>query len=467
MINPNPLFRRSNIEANAEIEANTDNPYERFGLSDNPFPIAPTIQPMNSDPRENGSIYETALRRDEQEAFDKKLIPHRDRPSVHSMTMLMDYATRRGRGIGKTAFITHQRSRIMKDFGNEITGGAFVLLAAHVIPGGSGRTRYFWQFARLLAETLNQDDCIASAVWRLRAFSEIIPDTVLDQIDISNPGLTLGNDRWLEEKGINVMFDLNPAVEHKLIQAGVSSETAHSLAWDGADCEKWTLHFLDRNNDYWWRQRGDKLVFNELVLLFKAAEIDHVMLLVDEVENIVIPQSRLERRAFVVDLRRYFVDGNFQSASLHFYSLLLTIHPQIQEIWNSYWGAAGLDRVCAISGGTAQEYTILFHPLKPEDAAVPLALAYLNHYRLPGMSNDLNPFTKDAVVEALRLSGGVPGIMLNRLRLILEKAREQGWEIIDAEQIKQLREAVLPSEPPELDESQILQDATTDLMGDG
>jgi hypothetical protein len=462
-VSSNPLLRRSQA---APVE---EKPYARFGLTHNPFPDPPTIAPGSDDPRRSGEIYCAELRVSEQADFERLLIPHAERSEEpRPMAVLMDLATRRGRGIGKTAFLIHQQRRIMSDLGDQLTGGMYVLLSAHIMPEGGGRTRKFWQFTRLITHSLNNWLCIAWAVWRLRAFSERICEEVLAQIDPRDPGPTLGNDQWLAQQDVNVMFDLNPAVERILIQAGMREEVARSLAYDGHTPDAWRQRYLNQQSDYRWRNEGGRLVFDDLVRLFQAAGFNRALLLVDDVEKIVVPQNRQERVAFVDDLRRFFVDGPFQSVYARFYGLLLTIHPQIQQLWTPYWKAAGLDRVCPISGGAVQEYTIDFHPLEAREAAVPLVMTYLDYFRTADdQKGQLCPFDQESVVEALRLSGGVPGPMLPLLRLAMDRAVREGWETISDDQIRAIYESTIPIEPSDEEEWEPLLPTQVDLSERG
>jgi len=237
-------------------------------------------------------------------------------------------------------------------------------------------------------------------------------------------------------------------VERMLVRAGVREDVARSLSVDGASPEAWEQRFLRHQSDPWWRTEGHLLIFDDLVRLFQAADISRVLLLVDEVEKIVRPQNSQERRAFVDDLRRFFVDGPYQNIYTHMYGLLLTIHPYVQELWQPYWKAAGLDRVCPLGGGAASQYTIYFYPFKAEDAAVPLVKAYLDYFRIKdGDRGSLEPFDEEAVVRSLDLEGGLPGPMLNLLRLAMDEAIKEGWQTIHADQIESIFGANPPSEP--------------------
>lgn len=455
----NPLLRTS------KPTISKDNPFLQFSLRDNPFPDAPTISPFSSDPKQNGKIYVKELRDHEQQRFDQVLIPHSGQPEPRSIAFLMDFATKRGRGIGKTAFLQYQRRQIMEDLGGRLTGDAYVLLAAYVDPEGNGKTRRFWQFIRSIAQALNQCDCIAWAMWRLRALSGIIPAEMIEQVINDDPSQTLGNNAWLDKQGVDVTFALNHHVKQTLLQSGVEASTAEDLAYFGHDHNEFERQ-LNKKGDYWWRQEGKRLVFDDLVRTFRAAGIDRTLLLVDEVEKIVLFQNRDERRGFVDDIRHFFVDGPYQSVYNHFYGLLLTIHPSIQEIWTPHWNAAGLDRVCPISGPTAEQHTLYFYPIEAEEHAEKLVLAYMDFFReSDDLKGDLQPFDKDAIATALKISRGVPGHMLKLLNLVMEQAVREKWETIGAAQVNTIQDASrTPSEPENEDENGILPSARTNLL---
>src|SRR5258708_3211419 len=95
----NPLLRRP-----AAPPAAPANRYDRFDWFRNPFPDRPYVIVDGEDPRSNGSIYADSVHAGEQRRFEELLIPTRDRPA-RTMAILMDTATLKGRGIGKTAFL--------------------------------------------------------------------------------------------------------------------------------------------------------------------------------------------------------------------------------------------------------------------------------------------------------------------------------------------------------------------------
>lgn len=434
----NPLFRRA---PDGVLPA--PNPFERFGLKHNPFPDRPGVIPDNDDPRLNGSIYRADLRQAEQEKFERLLIPRPARPDADPMAFLMDAATRFGRGVGKTAFLNHQRQRIMADLGDALTRGSQVLFAVHILPPSDGRCRKFWQFCRLMGETMNDQGIVAQTLWRLRAFSDCIPESVLTQVG-NDPQSTIGNNEWLAQQHVDVVGKLSPQVQRTLVNAGVDESLAVALAKHGHDPESFRQCFLQTLSEYRWRQQGGQWLFNDLVRAFRAAGFTRGLLLVDDFERIVVHQNSKERLSFIENIRYYFLDGPFESTRSKFYSVLWTIHPYVQELLVSHWNTAGMERFCALGGELAAEHTIDFRPLETQ-AAVPLVLEYLNRARLSDQDRDqLQPFDHEAVVEALRLVKGLPGFMLALLSRVMEHAVQSNWPHVDKDRIRE----VFQQEPP-------------------
>jgi hypothetical protein len=442
----NPLFRRAPSAPPAG-----PNPFERYGLKRNPFPNLPGVIPENDDPRINGSIYQADLRHVEQEKFDRLLIPTPGHPDAGGMAFLMDCATRFGRGVGKTAFLNHQRQRIMTDLGNQVSQEAHVLFASYVLPPSDGRCRKFWQFCRLVFEHLNEQGILAQAVWRLRHFSGRLPDPVLTRIG-NDPQKTIGENSWLDSQGVNVDFDLTPTVKRMLVSEGVSEPLAEELALDGHSPEAFRAGFLRRQTEHVWRRQGGPWLFDELVRVFRKAQFTGGLHLVDDFERIVVHQSARERLSFVEDLRYYFIEGPFENVRHRFYSALWTIHPYVQELLVSHWQQVGLERFCALGGELAAEHTIDFRPLEAQ-AAVPLVLAYLNCSRLREEDyGQLGPFDRDGLVEALRLVKGLPGYLLALLSRVMDHAVRKDWPSIDGERIREVykEEPPLPAEGEEV-----------------
>jgi hypothetical protein len=441
----NDFFRKVD-----EHDRVTTNKYEKYGFTRNPFPLKPGVNIGSPDNRENGSIYLKELREREQLKFEQLLIKTPENPQAHSISFLMDYATRRGRGIGKTAFLWHQRSRIMNDFGNELSLGNEVLFAIYVLSSPDSKTRKFSQFAKLLIQAAVEQDIIAAAMWRLRAFSGVIPDEVISKVGLDRQE-TIGNNQWLKEEGIDITWKLDRIIKRQLQSLDINYDLAEALALFGHSKIDFEQHFLSKISDYSWSKQNGAFFFDDLVKVFKAAGFTNGLILVDEVEKLVTPLNTVERRAFTDSLRYYFIDGQCENARYSFYRTLLTIHPYVQELLDPHWKATGLDRFAPLSGDLSNEYTIYFEPLNQE-SAVPLAIAYLNASRISDeKKGELAPFEKETLEEALVISGRVPGIFLTLLNNTIEKAILFEWGTIKADMVKEIAQARAPKEPGEID----------------
>jgi hypothetical protein len=411
------------------------NPYERFGFKWNPFPEKAGVLPESEDPRTNGSIYVEEARLGEQRRFEELLIPRADR-SARPMAFLMDAAQRKGRGTGKTAFLNYQRRRIMADLGDELTAGAHVLFAVHLLTPAEGNSRKFWQFARALIEALNDQEVLAGLLWRLRAFSGLVRDELLQQI--GEPHETIGDNQWLRDRGVDVENELTPAIRRKLIDVGVAEELAGPLAESGHDAGRFRHEFLRHQSDYRWRLNAVRWLTSDLVASLQAGGFTRGLFFIDDFEKSILVQNSRERRTFVESIRYAFLDGPALAASAGFYSFLWVLHPYIQELLVGDWIAAGLERFCALSGERVGDYLLDFLPLT-RAATAQLVMGYLDAARIDrSQRGSLHPFNAEALSESSDANTGLPGFVLQQLHLAVERAIREDWPNIDAARIREL-----------------------------
>ena len=433
-------LRRPNVSAPIKKE----NPYERFKFSRNPFPRSPGVTIGSDDPRENGSIYCPELVKDEEKKFEKLLIPKPSKPETNIIAFLMDFASRRGRGIGKTAFLNYVKNRIMKDFGEKLSNGEHVIFAVYVYPVPGENYNHFWKISRLIINKLLDQNIIIEAVCRLKAFTGMIPEKVLNESgdDLAE---TLGSDNWLQEKKIKT-FELNHTIKSTLEKLNIDAELSEVLAFAGSSTPGISRYF-SRLSDAFWRKNANRILFSDLIKLFREAGFTKGIMLFDELEKIFSPLNRKERRTFIEAIRYYFIDGDLDNARSSFFEVLFTIHPYLQELMGPHWEAAGLDRFAPIGGDPANYHTIYFRPIK-DRFAIPLAKAYLQESRLqdPG-KDELFPFDEKALQEALTISNNVPGFYLSFLHTVIEKALEEKAEKITIETVRKTANTESPVEP--------------------
>lgn len=410
------------------------NPYEFYGFVQNPFPVDPTVKPFSLDRRENGSIFLEDLRSQELEEFQQKIIKNHTK-----IGFLMDYAAYKGRGIGKTAFMNYVKNLINKDLGDTISEGEDILYAIYVSPSPDKRERSMSLIARNIYSSMLRSDIFLIAFSRLRAFSGIISDTILEEIgDIENYEGTIANDEWLQAKGVNIS-ELNGIVEQTLTDIGIDiSLSSHQLFNNPNSYQLFYKRFDIDLSDYNWKKIGCDFLFNDIVRLLKAADISHCVILLDEVEKIITYQNFAEKRAFCDNLRNYFIDGQSINAVSSYFKILMTIHPNSQELLMPHWKAAGLERFSELGGSEANNNTVFFRPIQNTgEMALKLTCIYMNNAKLDNRSIDnISPFTEDALNAIMLKAENIPGKFLKYMYNIIEKGIENQWETIDVAKVE-------------------------------
>ncbi|MEP7317092.1 MAG: hypothetical protein ABI921_00065 [Panacibacter sp.] len=447
----------SNIFRKPVVSEEKKNKYERLGFKHNPFPVDPAVKPYSKDERENGSIYMTDLREEEIQQFNDIVIN-----SESKINLLMDYAAYRGRGIGKTAFLNYLRKEINKDLGDSFTKGQQVLYAIYVNPGGEKKERKFSHLSRIIYESIMNDELLLITFCRLRAGSGLISNDLLNSVTYNNLSSTLGNDNWLTENKIDLQ-QVDYQVEKKLVENGVTFFKGTELSLFDRSFINFKKIFSVENTELYWKNYGVDFVFSELVKLFKAADFSNIILLFDEAEKIIISQNFGERREFCDNLRYYFIDGSNENAINCFYKLLMTIHPNSQELLLTHWNAAGLDRFSVLGGEGANANTIFFRPLKDKKLAVLLAKEYLTRSRIEtvDLNDELLPFEEEALEKAIEICDGIPGKFLKLLYNAIEQSLSEGWDKITSLRIDNIwRKIIEIDSKPTIANSEMLQTKT-------
>lgn len=417
----NNLFRKpKKVE---EVE----NKYQFLGFTQNPFPSEPAVKPYSTDSRVNGSIFLDKIREEEIKDFKKHIVN-----ASNKIGLLMDYAAYKGRGIGKTAFLNHMKNSINTDLGNKISNGDSVLYAVYVSPSADKQNRSLSDVAHSIFTSMHKEGLFLTVFCRLRALSGLLDEVIDETVNESNYEDTIANDSWLKERGVDVQ-GVNSFVMDKLVEAGISDNVSSLF---GGSYQSYKLLLEDNKNEYFWKKTGLQYLFGNIEKLLKAALFTNCIILLDEAEKMIQYQSSNERRALCDDLRYYFIDGSCSNAIDGFFKIVLTIHPNSQELLMPHWAAAGLDRFCSLGGDISSENTIFFKPMSNDVMMInELAEIYLKESRIDTNDNSINPFTQEAINYAMEKSDRIPGRFLRMLYLMIEKAVQNHWKIIDKEKI--------------------------------
>lgn len=417
----NKLLRKpKNIE---EVE----NKYQYLGFTQNPFPNEPAVKPYSADPRVNGSIFLEKIREEEIKEFNDHIVN-----APNKIGLLMDYAAYKGRGIGKTAFLNHMKNSINSDLGEEVSNGNSVLYAVYVSPSADKSYRTLNDVAHSIFTSMHKEGLFLTVFCRLRALSGLLDDVIDESINESNYENTIANDAWLTQQNVDVP-GVNKFVLGELVSAGLTDDATNMF---GASYQSFCKLLDENRNDFFWKRDGLSFLFDKIEKLLKAAMFTNCIILLDEAEKMIQYQSSNERRALCDNLRYYFIDGACSNAIDGFFKIVMTIHPNSQELLMPHWAASGLDRFCSLGGDTSSENTIFFKPMSNDAMMInEFAEIYLHESRIDRNNNSIAPFTQDAISYAMEKSESIPGKFLKLLYLLIEKAVQNQWESIDKDKV--------------------------------
>lgn len=406
-----------------------DNKYQFLGFTQNPFPIEPAVKPYSADPRVNGSIFLEKIREEEIQDFKDHIVN-----APNKIGLLMDYAAYKGRGIGKTAFLNHMKNSINYDLGDNISNGDSVIYAVYVAPSADKRNRTLSDVAHSIFTSMHKEGLFLTVFCRLRALSGFLDDVIDESIDDSNYEDTIANDSWLKDHNVDVP-GVNAFVVSELVKAGLTDDPSNLF---GGSYQSFMSLLNDNKNDFFWKKEGLVFLFDKIERLLKAAMFTNCIILLDEAEKMIQYQSSNERRALCDNLRFYFIDGSCSNAIDGFFKIVLTIHPNSQELLMPHWAAAGLDRFCSLGGDTSSENSIFFKPMSNDSMMISeLAEIYLQNSRINTNDTSINPFNQEAINYAMEKSDRIPGRFLKMLYLLIEKAVQNHWETIDKGKVDQ------------------------------
>jgi len=86
--------------------------YERFGLTENPFPAEPSVNQESNDKRINGGIYETEIHKTEFEQIKTYFLKQPQSDANHLRLGYIIDTSYIGRGNGKSAFLLNLQQLI-------------------------------------------------------------------------------------------------------------------------------------------------------------------------------------------------------------------------------------------------------------------------------------------------------------------------------------------------------------------
>lgn len=393
--------------------------YERYGLSENPFPGDAIINPYAGDKKRNGSIFAVNARRKTIHLFEKRFIGRTtsfdDRQKIGFLWAEGDRES--GRGVGKTALLVY-----MKHLVNEGWGSAY---------WGEGR--------RILSLYVS--------------FSQQIRDYPVEHI------CQLALVACLQENLFNVVRTTPGVNKTSLTAAGVSDEFAtHVMAGDVEDYLKSfrkdrSLHLPRPPRDMLLLSSAKNLFLKQTVLCLQVAGFSGGVLFIDDIENITDQSGRKHLETFAKDLGSAYLRGDNPQARDQFLSLVLTTHSSAARRLAEAWEVSGL--AAAYPMDPAGESSVEV-PRPDVAGSLDMIKEYLDASRVPSWTGDpLSPFDHDAVELVVQRTAFHPRKYISACHRILKAALEEGVEHVTRDfAANRVQESARPvdDELPGLDE---------------
>ena len=180
------------------------------------------------------------------------------------------------------------------------------------------------------------------------------------------------------------------------------------------------------------RTRSGAIYLATLLIMAKAAGIEHVLLCCDQLEDFASTTTSRQKRALETErFRDYILELQPMCDML---SCVVTMHPRATQAIGEVWRLADLPSYDHARVENRHRVVIL-RSLENIDHVKGLLLSYLKAFRTenPPEHLPLHPFTTDAVEALHGRSGGKPRDILRKASALIETGAEENWDVIDAQ----------------------------------
>jgi hypothetical protein len=421
--------------------------FEKFNLSENPFPSDPFVNQDSTDQRINGKVYEVEIRRKELEQIENFFLkPPQSNPNHLRLGYIIDESFI-GRGNGKSAFLVNLQQAINKEYCLDISGDTNKCFAIYITPEPGGRTKTFTSLVELMFQAILRSNVIDAclAILRIEAINTLYPGTLNPEEDETLLIQSVNDIEWYKTHKINYMRVLDLMSKNKYLQ---NLPPNFPLFW-GRNSLFAELTSKSDFGTYYSdvaRRGKDQLVFvfSHLVQLFQAAGFNGGHILLDDFERIPDFQSARQKRDFALELRSCLFDGLYTSAKTGFYNFLLVLHAGVPRLIGEAWAMSGMENRAPIVPQTSSHHVIPFEKLSREHTAL-LVGKYLSEYRInPAPLDRIHPFTSAALNKIGESQEYNAAKILKLAYELLDKAAAtEGQSVIDEEFVTNEKGALL------------------------
>ena len=175
--------------------------------------------------------------------------------------------------------------------------------------------------------------------------------------------------------------------------------------------------------------------------LLAAAGIDHLFLMIDQLEDLATNRSvTAPKRSREIGRIRDLLESTPYATRLH---MIFTFHDRAAQVLDRFWEENRLPPFEVSSSNTSS--VVVLYGLKDVEQAKELLRVYLEDARIDDIDDDLLPFEPGAVEVLRDVSDGRPGVLLSRARELLNAAAEQQLPKISGRFARQYFENQAPS----------------------
>ncbi len=384
--------------------------FEKFNLKENPFPSDPFVNKDATDKRINGQIFEMEIRKDEYEQIENNFlkVPQSD-PGHLRMGFIMDKSYV-GRGNGKSAFLINLHRKINEGFCLDISNNINKCFSIYLSPEPGGRLKTFAKLIELLFESIISSNIINNclAIIRLNALISLNPNFKPGEMFKDEEYLIkkLNSIDWMKDNGIEISRLNNEVLKNKSLNGlpkefPLCAETKSLWGYEIVNQEQFKEYYLNLKRG----QDRLEFIFSHMVNFFWAANFNGAYIFVDDFERIPDFQSARQKRDFALELRNCLYDGLYTNAKVGFYKFILVLHAGVPRLIQDAWSDSGMEnRVPITPSRMLPKHVIPFEKLNQEHAVL-LLKRYIKEYRIKKTStNDLFPFTEDAIHKIAEIS---------------------------------------------------------------
>ncbi len=381
-----------------------DHMEEAWGLDGNPFPSEAVNAP---DQPYSPNVFDNEL-----DEFRRKLVRGCIGGSAN-IGFLWSQGIRADTGFGKTTLMRQIAKEINRDF------GAGTLAKAGVQPG---------KLAPVAAAYSNLDTMDATGLYPV-LFNAVVdlaqaPSGELDVLDKARERIarTLGaddggaldshiRDTWLRIAG--TAGPLRPEL---------------TTAFAGGGMQK--LREVLSTASVARRVRSGHQYFQFALCILAAAGIDHLYLMIDQLEDLATNKSiSSAKRSREIGRIRDMLEGPPYANRVHF---IFTFHNEAARVLANYWTQNRLPSFEISPGNTAS--VVVLRGLKDDEQVRQLLRVYLEDHRDDNSrDSELTPFEPEALGVLKSVSDGRVGVLLNRAHVLIHSAAERGLPRITGE----------------------------------